>query len=334
MNNRILPAGIAGALVLLTVVALSPPANAADDPVAIATKAFELRMEGRVDDAVQMLEDGIAEHPDAGILHYELARARLFLLEIDKMHAEAEAAVRCAPGDNDFRYFAAMASGYALIDAAHHGDEERMKTFGQESLDQLETILAADPDNHQARYLLVQLSVDMAPDLGLKAGDMEAHVLLLEEKDPILGAKARCCLVDEKEQHKLWDQVLADHPDDCRALVEAADGLITAGDLDLAEKCLDKAIAKDKSSCYGLLRLGLAYFMKQDWDRAIALTQRYLDADPPLALAAYATGRMGMIHHRKGDRDRGREFMDEARKIDPHVWQTVMPPPKEIFTTL
>ena len=74
--------------------------------------------------------------------------------------------------------------------------------------------------------------------------------------------------------------------------------------------------------------------MRGDWERARILTHRYLDHEPPVALKAYATARLGMIHHRTGDQDRARELMDEARGMDPHVWMTVMPPPKEIFTPL
>lgn len=319
------------AAVLLAIGAGAPGAAAADDPGAIAARAFELRMAGQVDEAVAFLESGCGDHAQAGVLHYELARARLQLLDIGGMREAARGAVAAEPGNSEYRYLAAMAALYSLIEAAHHGDRDRMKELGREAMDQLETILATDPDYHEARFLLVQQSVETAPELGLEVGDTESHVTLLEEKDPILGAKARCCLVDENEQRKIWERILADDPEDCRALVEAAEGLIMIGDLDRAEACLDKAMQMDKESSYGLLGLGLAYFMRQDWDRAMVLTQRYLDTDPPVALKAYAVGRMGMIHLRRGDRDRARELMSEARALDPHVWQTTMPPPKEIF---
>ena len=91
------------------------------------------------------------------------------------MHEAAAAAVQYAPDNNDYRYFAAMTSLYALIDAAHQGDQDRMKELGQESMDQLETILEADPDHNQARYLLVQQSVEMAPEVGLEVDDPEAR---------------------------------------------------------------------------------------------------------------------------------------------------------------
>jgi tetratricopeptide (TPR) repeat protein len=325
---------IAGGAILLTVVALTLCASAVDDPYTIATRAFELRLAGQVDEAVQMLETGLTEHAQAGVLHYELARARLFLLDIAGMQGEAEAAVRCEPDNNEFRYFAAMASGYSLIDAAHREDKDRMKAMGRKIIDQLETILQADPDHHQARYFLVQQSVETAPEVGVEVGNPEVHVDLLEEKDPILGAKARCCLVGEQEQRKIWKRILADYPEDSRALVEVAEGLIMVGELDLATACLDKAIQKNKQNCYGLLRLGLAFAMQEDWDRAVELTQRYLQLEPPIALKAFATGRLAMIHHRMGEQDRGRELMTEARELDPHVWQTVMPPPQEIFEPL
>jgi tetratricopeptide (TPR) repeat protein len=334
MKNLIPTRGIGGLVVLLTCAAMPLLATADNGPHTIAAKAFDLRMAGQVDEAVQMLESGLAAAPEAGVLHYELARTQLLLLDIPAMREEALAAVRCAPDDNTFRYFAAMASGYAVIEAAHHGDQARMKELGREALDQLDAILATDPDHHEARWLLVQLSTEMAPDLGLEVEDPETHVALLERKDPILGAKARCCLVGEEKQCELWRQVLAEHPEDSRALAAAAEGLIQAGELDLAEECLTRAIGKNKEHCYGLLGLGLAYFMRQDWEQAKALTQRYLDTNPPLALRAYAVGRMGMIHHRAGDDERAKKLMEEARKLDPHVWQTVTPPPQEIFTPI
>ena len=334
MSYHIPPTRIVGALALFAIATLTLCASAADGPDAIAAKAFELRLAGQVDEAVQLLETGLAEHPQAAVLNYELARARLFLLDIEGMHEAAEAAVRNAPDNSEFEYFAALASGYALIDAAHHEDRARMKAMGQEAMDHLEDILRVDPDNLQARYFLVQQSVEMAPEVGLEVGDTEGHVRLLEEKDPIMGAKARCCLVDEKEQREIWQKILAEHPEDCRALVEAAEGLIDVGELELAETCLTKAIQKDRQNCYGLLRLGLAHAMREDWDQAMALTQRFLDTEPLIALKAFAMGRMGMIHHRMGDRDRGQELMNQARELDPHVWQTVMPPPREIFTPL
>jgi len=281
-----------------------------------------------------VLESGLHEYPQAGVLHYELARARLLLFDFDGMQQEAEAAVLHAPDNNEFRYFAAMASGYSLIDAAHHGDEDRMEAFGRRILDQLEAILQADPDHHRARYLLVQQGVEMAPEVGLEVKNIEQHVQLLEKKDPVLGAKARCCLVGEKEQKKIWRTVLADHPEECHALVEAAGGLIMAGELDDAEACLDKVIGMDEQECYGLLQLGLAYFMREDWDRALELTHRYLELDPPIALKAYAKGRLGMIHRRMGQGEKGSALMSEAREMDRHVWQTVMPPPREIFMPL
>ncbi len=334
MKSQIPLHGIVVLPFLLACLALPVCAATDDAPHAIAARAFEMRMKGQTDQAIQLLEDSLDKTPEAGVLHFELARARLLLLDIDEMYREANAAVSHEPENNEFGYFAAMASAYALIDAAHHGDQDRMKELGRESLAHLDAILARDPEDCRARCFLVQLSTDMAPELGLQVEDPEKHVVLLEEKDPILGAKARCCLVDQVHQRELWDRILTDYPGDCRALSEAAEGLIQAGDLDLAEKCLDEVITKDSQMTYGLLGLGLAHFRRQDWARAEALTRRYLDTDPPLALKAYATGRLGMIHRQMGDKDRAKELGAASRELDPHVWQTVMPPPKEIFSPI
>lgn len=322
------------AAVLLAVAGMAVTALAGDNPVAIATRAYELRMAGQVEEALDLLAEGLAADPQAGVLHYELARTKLFLLDFAGMVQEAQASVHHSPDNQEFRYFAALTAAYALIDAAHHQDQDKMKKMGQSVLDQLQAILQADPENHEARFFLIQQWVEMAPQVGLEVGDVEQNVALLEAKEPVLGAKARGLLVEEKDQKKIWKKILADYPEDCHALVEAAQGLMAVGELDQAEHCLKNAIAKDRQACYELLGLGLAHAMREDWDRALELTQEYLDSEPPIALKAYALGRMGMIMHRKGDADGGRELMEKARALDPHVWQTVMPPPKEIFTPI
>ncbi|HKK72130.1 MAG TPA: tetratricopeptide repeat protein [Candidatus Krumholzibacteria bacterium] len=321
-------------LVFLVACGSSPPELMPNGPTKIASDAYELRMAGEVDDAVRLLKAGLAAHPESGVLHYELARTDLFLLDIENSRNEAAAAVDCAPRRSDYRYFAALASAYSLIEAAHQQDQERMKSMGAETIDQLETLLQNDPDHARARYLLVQQIVEMAPDVGLEVDDPMHHVEYLEARDPILGAKARCCLVDKTEQRRIWMRILDEHPHDVRAQVEAAEGLIGAGRLFQAEKCLTRAIEADSHNCYGLLRLGLAYAVRRDWVHALELTERYLRHDPPLALRAYALGRLSVIHRQMGDPEGAEELASEARDIDPHVWMTVMPPPREIFTPI
>jgi tetratricopeptide (TPR) repeat protein len=304
----------------------------ADEAQEIAASAFELRVSGQVDEAVQLLNEGLADHPESGILHYELARTQLLLLDIPAMYDEAEAAVSCAPHDGDFGYFAAMGSAYALIDAAHKQDQARLEEMGRRIFDHLETVLADHPGHHEARYLLVQQSVDTAPEVGVEVGDLQSHVQILEREDPVLGAKARCCLVDDQERRAIWEALLADRPDDNRASREAAVGFIEIGDLERAGACVDHALADGADAGYELLQLGLAHAMRKDWDQALELTRRYLELDQPPALRAFGYARQAMIQHQMGDADRASELMAEAREIDPHVWRTMMPPPREIFT--
>jgi tetratricopeptide (TPR) repeat protein len=331
MTNRTNRIALGLALLALAAVAPAVWAQAATDPAAIAAEAFDLRLDGRVDEAVAALEAGLEAYPEAAILHYELARTRLYLLEIGPMIAAAEAAVQCDPDNNDYGYFAAMASGYGVIDAAHHQDTARMTELGNACFDHLEACLAHDPNDHRARCMLVEMNLNLAPEIGREVGDNEVHAAWLEKKDAVYGAKARALMAGEDGAIEIWKKLVAEHPDDCRALAEAADGLVTAGELKLAQDCLDKAIGRNKDHCYGLLRLGLAHAMQGDTKVALELTDRYLATDPPVALRAFAVGRKAVLHMRSGDRDRGEPLMAEARSIDPHVWMTVMPPPREIF---
>lgn len=319
-------------LLLLAACGSSPPALTSDDPVEIASQAYELRMAGDVDDAIAVLRAGLDRRPDAGVLHYELSRARLYCMDFDAMQEEAEAAVATDPHNADYRYYAGMVSAYSLIDAAHHDDRGRMEAMGYRILSHLEEALQIDPDHHQARYLLVQQTLDMAPDVGIEWTDPEPHVLYLEDRDPILGAKARCCLVDEDEQRAIWTRILEEYPDDSRAQFEAAEGLIGAGRLYDARQCLDHAMETDPNACYGMLRLGLAYASKHDLTHAIAVTREFLEHDPPVALRAFALARLSVLQRQAGNFARAEQLRVEAKAVDPHVWFTMGAPPREIFT--
>jgi len=295
-------------------------------------KAFQLRMGGKADEAVKVLENEFSKEPGQAVTFFEMARLRCYLMDFSACLAAIDRAVALDPDNGRYRYFSGFVSIFAVIDAAHDQDEGKMKDLGRRALGELEAAVAADPDLHEARYLLVQQLTDLAPELGLDNSGRQAHVEILEEKDPIWGAKARCCLLETKGKRELWEGVLADYGEDARACYEAADAFLDLNDVARAAECLDKALALDRDRNYLLLRLGMAYAMQEDWKRATEVGDRYLDLDPPLPLRAWTTFYLGQIKRRQGDQAGGRDLISQAEQLDPHVWKTFSPPPEILFT--
>ena len=79
MNTRIRILTLAGLLVLLGALGPGTTATAADDPHATAVEAFDLRLEGRVDEAVARLDPRLGvvpqRHRDAGAVDVRVEQA-------------------------------------------------------------------------------------------------------------------------------------------------------------------------------------------------------------------------------------------------------------------
>jgi len=295
-------------------------------------EAFDLRMEGRTDEAIRVLEADFAAEPGGSLAFYEMARVRLYLLDFSACLAAIDRAVALDPDNPRYLFLAGFAATYGVIDAAHHQDQEKMKEMGRRAIRDMEEAVKADPDLHEARFLLVQQLTNMAPELGLDTSGKEDQIRILEEKDPIWGAKARGLELDKEARLAQWETLLAEHEDEARAWYEAADSFIDLADLDRASECLDRAIALDPYHFYLLLRLSNAYAMKQDWSQATAAVERYLGFDTPRPLEAWAVGHLGQIKKGQGDQVAGRKLVAKAETLDPHVWKTFMPPPEILFT--
>jgi tetratricopeptide (TPR) repeat protein len=301
-------------------------------PTDIAQEAFDLRLAGKDDEAVQRLEEGLAADSTQAILFYELSRTRMFLLDIEGMQEAIERAVALAPDNSGYHHFAGMASGFSVINAAHHQQQEQMAHFAQMAFDELEAAIRCDPANDEARCLLVELIAGMAEDMGWDLEKAEEQAGVLEAKDPVWGAKARACLVSEDQKAELWEKVVREHSDRWQAWYEAGGGFIELGKPDRAAECIDRALEMNPQTSEILLRLATSFAMTEDWDKARATTRRYIDLDPPLPLLAFAWARLGQIEERSGNPASGQELMDKALAMDPHLWRGFMPPPKEIFT--
>jgi tetratricopeptide (TPR) repeat protein len=294
-------------------------------------EAFDLRLGGDADAAVAALEKDFAEHPGDAAALFEMARVRCYLFDFSACLAAIDRAVELEPGNARYHYFSGIFSIYAVIDAAHHKDEEKMKELGQRALAELEAAVEADPDYHEARYLLVQQLTDLAPELGLDSSGREEHVEILEAKDPIWGIKARCCLLDDQEKREMWTRMMEERGDEARVCYQAAEGFLDLNEVYRAAKCLDKALELDGDRSYLLLRMVVAYAMKEDWQRATEAGDRYLEHDPPRPLQAWTMFSKAKIKQRQGDKEGGEAFLAKAEQLDPQVWKTFMPPAEILF---
>jgi tetratricopeptide (TPR) repeat protein len=107
------------------------------------------------------------------------------------------------------------------------------------------------------------------------------------------------------------------NPEAARLLQSAADAE-SHGNLDQAIADLRKAVDLDPSSAIALLKLGDAYFRKQDYGAATQPLQRAAELSPdslPGPLAAQAYLLLAGIHRRQGESQLAAHDMEEYKRI-------------------
>jgi tetratricopeptide (TPR) repeat protein len=80
-----------------------------------------------------------------------------------------------------------------------------------------------------------------------------------------------------------------------------------------------------------MLALGRNFGFADRFDEAEQVFRRYLATNPPAPLRASGTFYVAAVTKRRGEAEKADELLAEAKRIDPHVWMTMMEPPRVIF---
>lgn len=303
-----------------------------------ASQAFELRMAGKVDEAKAVLTKTLTEDPKDAAGHFELARVHFYTMELDRALKEAEEAVTLRPDNARYHYLNGMAEAYNMILKSHDPKtRDDMKMLAKKSLESFRRAVKLDPKDHEARLQLINLLVKMPPEDGGSRAEAEKLAKQAETLDAVGGAKARCMLLgrEAKEQQcDVWEKVVTKQPNSAGANEGLGRAWLLLGDTDKATAHLDKALKLDPTRSVILVDLARHFFFAKEYDKAERTAKRYLVSKPEPAapMRAYATFMIAKIHKVQKHDERAEELLLQARKIDPHFWQTVRHPPEILFT--
>ena len=299
---------LATAIVLFLTMTLGPialvqekPAHAerAEDTV---TKAYTMRMEGNLDGAERMLEQELEKHPQNAEAWLELARLEFHKFGKSGDLASAQSAigkaVAAAPEDPSCHRWASRIAMYYAIHKSHHNDHKAIPEQLKMATKAAEQAVKLDPDDHEARRILVSLYGNNPPHLGGDQGRAERHVKILEERSSVDGASARCELSLKRrteEKIALWNSVAEElGKDDPRVHEHLARQYAWSGDVKLATVHAEKALELDPSRGRVLVELARAFALEKKLAAAERFAQRYLDFDPPGPRAVRAWTHMAL----------------------------------------
>ncbi len=330
----------------------------------IATRAFELRLAGKVGQARKLLEKAVKENPENARAQFELARDCFYMMmgprvagpgqrkaiskALDRNLKQARTAIMQAikiePDNPRYRYWAGKIYSYTAIDQSHSLlGNIFLPRNSKIAIQNYAKAVELKPDFHQARLELMGCYDRLPKNCGGDKAKAQQQARILQESDPVYGALARCEIQPRKtrkEKIEIWEKVLAkepDNPDACLGLARELlrDGDMSEDDMKKCLQCIDKALKLDPSKGEILLDLAQHYRRRQP-EKAGQTIERYLHLSPrpAVAMQALAMRELALIYQAQGKNNQAEIVRKKADELDPTNWPSFRwRPPADMFLT-
>ncbi|MFC1736873.1 tetratricopeptide repeat protein [Candidatus Hydrogenedentota bacterium] len=333
------------ALTIMVVALLSGCANGEKiskvRPVAskdAATRAFNLRMAGQLDDAKDLLQNSVKMEPGNEHTHFELARLSFYMVDLETARSAINRAVNFDPDNARYPYWAGIIAAYSGV-GRHHGFFSMFRLPGdfKRAKKSLERAVELDPEHHEARLILIQIYKGLPWLLGGSSSKARKHVEKMEALDRVYGAKGRSALLGSREHEKrreLWEEVVGDVPDSAKAHYELGAEYISTGDFDKSIEHLEKALELDPEVPKPLIMLARCYQKANKRPMVVQTYRKYLDfvPAPPLPNRINVMKWLASAEKRLGNNREGDRLLEKAKELDPLHGKPKVKPVYDMFT--
>jgi len=315
-------------------------------------KAYELRMDGKAEQAKELLAKAISENPTNAAAHYELARTNLHMglgnprklqESIGEAQQSIEKAVENEPNNVIYTFFKGHIASFQAYYSLMTGDQpDTTKENYARVCAVFESALKLKPDYYQAMLHLVEIYGILPEDKGGDKSKAEHYAKQLEEKDEIFGAKAKSILLpEEADRVEYWQNVLKEHKGNADVLVELGRAHLYKDEVEEGVSCFKQAMTIDPQRSILLLDIGRYHLYKamrdeKLMDQELPLAQeafnKYLSSEPTTPpLEAYTLELLAKIKWGMGDNEAVAQLRERARTIDPYHSKASGVPSPELF---
>jgi tetratricopeptide (TPR) repeat protein len=315
-------------------------------------QAYELRMNGKADEAKTMLEQVISDEPENALAYYELARTKnhiglSVLRELENaLESSRESIDKAIENDPDsviYLFFAGYIASQSAYMAAQRGQPEVKEKYS-EVCSIYESVLRLKPDYHEAMLYLVQIYGVLPEEMGGDKTKAEQYAKKLEEMDEIFGIKARAILLpEEADSVGYWQKVLDKHEGNAEVLGELGRAYLYIDQVEDGIKCFEEAASINPGQ--NILFLDLARYHtytglydEKQREAAFPLAEkafkRYLDSEPIPPLKAFALNLLSRIKRGMGDQEGADELRERAEIIDPYYSRASGVPTPDLWVPL
>lgn len=308
------------------------------EEMSVSRKAFQLRMDGKSQQAKEILSEYLKADPNDAVAQFEYSRVLCYLFDLESAEKHATQAVQLAEDNPRYHYWQGVCGTFLYIDQAHHKGNLDSSII-KRSIAAFEKAIELKPDYYEARYLLVNLLNNNEPDQGGDQQKARQHAERLMEMDLDYGLQAK--MVVEQNRPMDWkirqyQAALAKEPDNAGLHADIALLSAESGQADKMQQHLDKAIELDKQQKDILLKIAFQLASKQQNQPAKEMVNRYLELakDEPAAMRAFALGYLAIIERNSGNQKAFEKLAEQMKQTDPDGWRTMVAPPAILFEPL
>jgi len=283
------------AVVTLAIGLGSVAANAAPAPETLLAQ-------GRVDDAINTLENKISSAPDDAHAHNLLCRAYFIVDNWEASAKACEKAVSLQPSNSDFHLWLGRVYG----EKASHSNFLSAIGLAKKTHNEFETAVRLDPRNVEARADLAEFDVEAPGIVGGGKDKAEQQARDIAKLDPAQGELVQAWIAEK-------DKDLSGAEDHFRSAVNLSHGKPGAwlnlaqfyrrtGRVDKMKDAIKQAISADGSNRVLMQAAEILNRTKRDIPQAVELLQQYLSRptveDAPAFKAHYL---LGTIYEAQGN---------------------------------
>lgn len=294
-------------------------------------EAYELRINGKVDAAISLLENILVEDSTNAMAHFELARTLNYMSMMGSKEADLhlKKALKFDPDNVVYAYYNAK-NCFLKAYISMHQEGDNTKKLVNNACQEFNSVLELNPNYPEALMYLVEFYGMLPEEMGGDKNKAEEYTQQLENMDKFYGAKARLVMLPEgTDMVKYWEKHLAENGETCKALKELGVACIFSDDIERAKEHFENAMNLNKSQNIRLLDLARFHQMKVMQNRDIAdeelpkskvYIEKYLTSEPePIPpMKAYAIGMLAKTEMLQGNRDESQKIMEDAKALDPY----------------
>ena len=311
----------------------------ADNPV---FRAYELRMNGKADQALNLLEQNLKEDTANALALYELARTRLHYrsgeLEgpalLDYLKSTIEKAIKLDPDNIIYYPFAIVIYDMNLDWNKGSGKENE---WIQRKSAIYQKMLELNPDKAKIKLEMLEICLKNPDLLHCDEDELKGLVTEIKETDEVLGAMASNKLnKDIENDYEFWMEMVNKNPTNSDALMEAGDASEEEEGVEYYAKAIRLDPDKAGAACWLIKYFFFSIkeepeFAEKYVKQAEKIAEAFLTTDKYPPLQAYVIACMSRIYNIADNEEKGKEYWDRAERIDTFMIDFPVHPPIELL---